>query len=219
MSSFTKTVTDKQLAANQANGALSHGPSTPEGKAVSSKNALKHGLCAPFYVLPGESQKMFNELFERFVEDEKPVGSAEVELVRKMAEYTWLRERASRFMAGCYEVPGPTPEEYEAGKALVHVSNQLDRYMRHHAHMNREYARASAELLKRRQERELRENRFVLEKRAEGEESRREKRQNQRDETHKVRQATAEIKRQHAEVRLWKEFDPPAPPKFQKSAA
>src|SRR5947208_1785214 len=39
--------TDRQIAANRRNGALSRGPKTAAGKARSSRNALKHGRAIP----------------------------------------------------------------------------------------------------------------------------------------------------------------------------
>src|SRR3982751_6651737 len=37
---------ERRLAANRANAQLSTGPTSPEGKAISSLNAVKTGLCA-----------------------------------------------------------------------------------------------------------------------------------------------------------------------------
>jgi hypothetical protein len=149
MRSFTKTVTDKQLAANRANAQQSHGPVTPEGKAISSQNATKHGLCGRFKVLACENQAAFDELFHQFMKDEQPVGSVEVELVRRMAEYTWLRDRISRFQTGCFHV-ADRPELAAAGKADIGYSPELERFLRYQAHFDRGFARASAELMKRR---------------------------------------------------------------------
>ena len=52
--------TEKQLRANRKNAKKSTGPNTPEGKARSSKNALKHGLLARDAVLPGEDPADFD---------------------------------------------------------------------------------------------------------------------------------------------------------------
>jgi hypothetical protein len=184
MNSFSKTVTDKQLAANQANGKLSHGPSTPEGKSISSRNAVKHGLCGRFFVMASESQADFDNLFEQFLQDEKPVGSVEVELVRRMAEYTWMRDRASRLVMSSYQMPALTPEQFATGMATLTIHDDLERFLRHEAHFDRLYARASAELLKRRKERELLENRFVLQQHAEAAAQHREKREQRQEERH-----------------------------------
>jgi hypothetical protein len=40
--------------ASRINGAKSRGPTTPEGKARSSQNALKHGLCAERFAVVGD---------------------------------------------------------------------------------------------------------------------------------------------------------------------
>jgi hypothetical protein len=40
------TTSLKQIAANQANAQKSTGRKTPQGRAVSKMNALKHGICS-----------------------------------------------------------------------------------------------------------------------------------------------------------------------------
>jgi hypothetical protein len=105
--------------------------------------------------------------------DEKPVGSVEVELVRKMAEHTWQRERAARCQEACFLVMPQTPEQKTNDEAEVRVRPELERYIRYQSHHDRAYQRAAAELLKRQKERRLAEVGFVSQKRVEAEETRR----------------------------------------------
>src|SRR5882757_10588197 len=65
---------EKQIAASRANGALSHGPVTPEGKAISSRNSLRHGMLAKTIVLEGESLDHFCTFIRTIEETFHPVG-------------------------------------------------------------------------------------------------------------------------------------------------
>ena len=90
--------TPAQLVANQANAQLSTGPATPQGKAKSSLNALKHGLFSQGdCVLPGESQADFEELIEQFHEEFIPRAPQELVLVHHLASLTWRQLRLHRF--------------------------------------------------------------------------------------------------------------------------
>src|SRR5260370_11917065 len=91
---MTPMTPERKTAIARANGAKSRGPKTPEGKAVSSMNALCHGLTASRPLLPGESQESFNELFEDYMEEYEPVGRAEVDLVHCMIVSKWREQRA-----------------------------------------------------------------------------------------------------------------------------
>jgi hypothetical protein len=54
--------TAAQIAANRANSQKSTGPRTPEGKAASRFNALKHGLDAASILLPGEDPDAYDRM-------------------------------------------------------------------------------------------------------------------------------------------------------------
>ncbi len=56
----------RQTEAARKNGAQSRGPVTPEGKAISSANSLKHGLLAEAIVITGEAVEHLAALSARF---------------------------------------------------------------------------------------------------------------------------------------------------------
>ncbi len=86
--------TGKQREAARRNGAKSRGPKTAEGKAVSSRNALRHGLASQSVLLPHESQDEFDTLRRQFIERYQPADGPELCLVDQMFIATWLLRRA-----------------------------------------------------------------------------------------------------------------------------
>src|SRR5581483_11024126 len=202
MRTFTKTVSQKQLAANRANAQKSTGPQSAQGKEASSQNRRWHGLAGRFKVLECEDQAAFEHLFDEFVSSERPVGAVELELVSKMAEYTWLRQRATRFHESCFYVEEQTPEQNAGHKAAIRLNPELDKFIRYQAHYDRAYARASAELLKRKKERDLQQSRFESLKRAQAAENRREKKEARDEERHHLAVAKAKLDIEGKQTRL-----------------
>jgi len=86
-------ISEKRSAAARANGARSRGPVTPEGKAISSRNALRHGLLSNIIVLPNESAENFKLLFDMTVERFSPVDDVEMSLVEEMVAAYWRLRR------------------------------------------------------------------------------------------------------------------------------
>jgi hypothetical protein len=97
-----RTSTEGQINANRESAKKSTGPRTAEGKAASSRNGLKHGLCADKHILPGEDPEDFlfllKDLYDRF----HPVGEGEEKLVLRIAAAQWRLDRAFPIEAGIY---------------------------------------------------------------------------------------------------------------------
>ena len=82
-----------QVSANQANAQLSTGPTSPEGKAKSSLNAVKTGLTGRTVLLPGDDATAYeshvSSVFARF----QPAGDEERNLVQSLADTEWRLAR------------------------------------------------------------------------------------------------------------------------------
>src|SRR3954447_20490983 len=83
----------KRLAANRANAQLSTGPTTSEGKAKSSLNAVKTGLTGRTVLLPSEDAAAYQAHVERFQQELQPVGEREAQLVQNLADTQWRLNR------------------------------------------------------------------------------------------------------------------------------
>jgi hypothetical protein len=86
--------------ASRRNGAKSRGPKTPEGKARSARNALKHGLRAVRHlVLPAEDPAAFAALEKALLEEFAPEGAVQTVLARQVVSAAWRLARADRIEA------------------------------------------------------------------------------------------------------------------------
>jgi hypothetical protein len=102
--------------ASRRNGAKSCGPRSPEGKARSAQNALKHGLRAQKHVvLPGESAAEFAALEASLLEELAPQGALQAVLARRVVAAAWRLERAERLETELFT------ENRLAGRSLGHA--------------------------------------------------------------------------------------------------
>ncbi|MBV8905686.1 MAG: hypothetical protein JOZ22_18800 [Acidobacteriia bacterium] len=143
-----------QLAANRSNGALSHGPVTPEGKRRSSLNALRHGLTGRVVVLPSEDLNLYRSFSAGYITALEAKGPVEIGLAQNAADHQWRLNRARSFEEGLlaeayFEEPGDihisvevhdapaSADPQPAGESpieAVHESFAAARAFRQHSH-------------------------------------------------------------------------------------
>ncbi len=87
---------EAQTNANRVNSQKSTGPRTPEGKAVVSQNAVKHGLFADETVINGEDQARFDLHHDAMVGEMWPVGVMESMLAERIVSLSWRLQRTER---------------------------------------------------------------------------------------------------------------------------
>jgi hypothetical protein len=136
---------ESQLAANRANAQLAHGPATPEGLAISSRNHTIHGLTSDpsetLQLLPGESKAAYEAFLADFEADWKPATATERDIVTRMASHSWLRNRAVRLQnqlllkCGGYELG---PEERK----------NFELFSRYHTMHGRAFSKALSEIMR-----------------------------------------------------------------------
>jgi hypothetical protein len=87
------STTPQRLAANRANARLSTGPSTSAGKAVTSLNAMRHGLLSARMFLDDEDPAAFQSLCGELAQSLKPADAIETALVERIAVTLWRQRR------------------------------------------------------------------------------------------------------------------------------
>jgi hypothetical protein len=191
----TAPVSERKVLANRANAQLSSGAVTAEGKQIISQNATKHGLTGRFQVLPDESQADFDELLAGYIRAQAPADQDEVELVKQMAQSTWLSNRSIRLQDQCLiAIQSGTPKEQKQAR------QDLTLYMRYMTTHDRAFTRHSTELRKRQNQRQKAARGFVSQKLREAAESRRDANEIRKREIFELRQVMANCRRERLEI-------------------
>ncbi len=88
--------TNAQINANRRNAKKSTGPRTHQGKAIVSKNAVKHGLWARQNVISTESQADFNLHRDQALKELAPESPMESILANRIVILSWRLQRSDR---------------------------------------------------------------------------------------------------------------------------
>jgi hypothetical protein len=101
---------EKQIVANRENAKRSCGPRTPDGKAISSMNALKTGVFAKHLLLPDDNGDEFGRLRLELHNEWQPAGPTETTLVERLVALLWRQRRIYRAESGLYTMYRQCPE-------------------------------------------------------------------------------------------------------------
>ncbi len=133
------------------NAQASTGPTTPEGKSASSKNATRHGLTAAFAVLPHENREDFEELEAAYRSEFTPRTPHQEFMLGQIVQARWKLDRIQRLESLAFEQlltePGAATDPDERILATLGRSgNIFDRLQRYAAAATRSYNAAHREL-------------------------------------------------------------------------
>jgi hypothetical protein len=139
--------------ATQINHGYATGPRTPQRKAASSRNAVKHGLTGTtFVLLPGEDRAAFEALSREYKHEWEPSTAHETFLVNQMVQARWKLDRIARMEAEWYNdiLNVPNAEGRSDEQALVYMApvrgHEIDKLHRYARETERAYFRAVREL-------------------------------------------------------------------------
>jgi hypothetical protein len=107
MSSF------KQIDANRRNALKSTGPTTPEGKERSRRNALRHGLTTETVIAALEDAEDYQAFEAAVIADYDAESAVERELVLRLASVLWRLRRAIGIETALFESVTTEPGKLE----------------------------------------------------------------------------------------------------------
>jgi len=124
----------KQIEANRRNALKSTGPTTPEGKARSRGNAVRHGLTAETIIDVLEDAEDYQAFEAAVIADYDVESAVERELVLRLASVLWRLRRATGIETGLFasvtKVPGELDHE-SSRPAPIEAANHSVRNQLH----------------------------------------------------------------------------------------
>jgi hypothetical protein len=162
--------TPARAEASRRNGRRTRGPTTGEGKARSSRNAVRHGILTDDVCAHDsrEQRDNFAALLDQLRSELAPSSLLESLIIERIAAALWRTRRVLAFESGTalerdsipepeldrvlrdIETGGPSdPEDLERGRALARAlapATAADLAMRYEAHLTRELGRLLAQL-------------------------------------------------------------------------
>jgi len=123
-------------AANQANAQKSTGPKTPDGKAASSQNSVKHGLTAKeCKALSWEDQADYNAFRRDIIATYDPQTAEEEAAVMQVVSLQWRMDRIHTLENKAIEACEETPQA---------LSKHLREFNRYHVNLQKLLEKAYA---------------------------------------------------------------------------
>src|SRR5580765_3115578 len=125
--------TEAQINANRRNAQKSTGPTTPEGKARSSLNALKSGIDAWSHIIPGEDPAELEALTAAFVLHFHPSDPNQLSLVDTLISAEWTQRRLRRIEAQLWNY------QIECLDKTLSHADFIDASIQHHSPLGHVY--------------------------------------------------------------------------------
>lgn len=145
------TRTAAQAEAARLNGARSHGPATPEGKARSALNGTRHGLCsAEFFLLPDEDPAAYAAFTADMLASLRPRDPAEQRVANLAVQAMWRQMRADRLEAdimGELFAARRIEDPELAAATRERAMKALGTLLRYRSRLQREHDRAMQDLV------------------------------------------------------------------------
>ena len=159
------TLSAAKLQANRGNAQLSTGPTSPDGRAKSSLNAVKTALTGRTVLLPSDDAAEYESFLQAFIDEYSPVGPRESDLVQSIADTRWRMRRipcleAALYAHGSIEFADAFEEQHPSARpslnqaqAFLKYEKQLRNLQLQEARLFRRYEKERAELRQLQQER------------------------------------------------------------------